>query len=146
MTDCELRDWAITEQIKHLQSAMKESIMFRINGSVIAKERPRMNTETGTVYMPSDYMDWKSKVAGLLSCIKLEYPKYNFPLVQANIMYIFDGKHNRKQDGDNAGGSCADALVDANILRGDHFMVVPEQCMFLNHSDKRSPSTLIVLY
>ena len=146
MTDQELRDWAIAQQIKHLEAAKTESIMFRLDGSVVAKARPRMNTETETVYMPHDYMDWKEDAAKLLSCLQRQYPQHHFPLIQANIMYIFDGKHRRSQDGDNAGGSCADALVDANILKGDSFMVVPEQCMILNHDRKRSPSTLIVLY
>lgn len=144
--DQELRDWAIAEQIKHLEAAKQESIMFRLDGGVVAKARPRMNTKTETVYMPQDYMDWKKEAAKSLKLLKKQYPQYHFPLVQANIMYIFDGKHHRKQDGDNAGGSCADALVDAGILTGDHFMVVPEQCMFLSHNEKRSPSTLIVLY
>lgn len=146
MTDQELRDWAIAEQIKHLEAAKQESIMFRLDGAIVAKARPRMNTKTGMVYMPQNYSEWKDEAARLLTAIKRKYPQYTFPLVQANIMYIFDGKHNRKQDGDNTGGSCADALVDAGILTGDHFMVIPEQCMFLNHNAKRSPSTLIVLY
>lgn len=146
MTDKELRDWAIAEQIKHLEAAKQESIMFRLDGAIVAKARPRMNTKTGNVYMPQNYSEWKDEAARLLNDIKRLYSHYTFPLLQANIMYIFDGKHNRKQDGDNTGGSCADALVDAGILTGDHFMVVPEQCMFLNHNAKRSPSTLIVLY
>ena len=146
MTDIELRDFAIDRQIEHLQAAKKESIMFSLGGSVVAKARPRMNTITGNVYMPEDYMEWKKGAAKLLIVLKKKYPQYHFPLVEANIMYIFDGKHHRKQDGDNAGGSCADALVDAEVLCGDSFMVVPEQCMFLNHNSKRSPSTLIVLY
>jgi hypothetical protein len=146
MTDIELRNWAIAKQIEHLQAAKEESIMFRLEGSVIAKARPRMNMKTGNVYMPANYMEWKEEASNLLVLLKAKYPQYTFPLVQANIMYIFDGKHHRKQDGDNAGGSCADALVDAKVLIGDSFMVIPEQCMFLSHSEKRSPSTLIVLY
>jgi len=146
MTDEELRDWAIAQQIKHLEAARTESIMFRLDGPVKTKARPRTNFETETVYMPQDYMEWKENAAKLLNCLQRQYPQYHFPLLQANIMYIFDGKHNRGQDGDNAGGSCADALVDAQILKGDNFMKIPEQCMFLNHHQKRSPSTLIVLY
>ena len=146
MTDQELRDWAIATQIAHLQAAKQESIMFRLQGSVVAKARPRMNTNTGDVYMPSNYKDWKDTAIRELVHVRALYPQYTFPLQQANIMYVFDGKHSRKNDGDNSGGSCADALVQAGILREDNFLVVPEQLMMLNHCKTRSPSTLIVLY
>lgn len=146
MTDTELRDYAIAAHIKSLESARQESITFRLDGHVIAKARPRMNRDTGNVYMPSNYREWKDSAAQKLEGIKRLYPQYTFPLVQANIMYIFDGCHHRKKDGDNMGGSCADALVDAGILTGDSFMVIPDQTMFLNYNKRRSPSTLIVLY
>ena len=145
LSDEELRDYAIAKYIGNLLKAENESIIFRLQGSVVPKARPRV-TNSGHAYMPQNYRDWKQQAIAAFRDIKRLYPSYTFPLVQSNIFLVFDGKHDRGKDGDNSGGSCNDALVQTGVLQDDNFLHVPEQAVMLNYDAKRSPSTLIVLY
>jgi Holliday junction resolvase RusA-like endonuclease len=145
LSDEELRDYAIAKYIGNLLKAENESIVFRLQGSVVPKARPRV-TNSGHAYMPQNYREWKQQAIAAFRDIRYRCPAYTFPLAQANIFLVFDGKHDRGKDGDNSGGSCNDALVQAGILQDDNFLHVPEQTMMLNYDAKRSPSTLIVLY
>jgi len=145
LSDEELRDYAIAKYIGNLLKAENELIVFRLQVSVVPKARPRV-TNSGHAYMPQHYREWKQQAIAAFRDIRYRCPAYTFPLAQANIFLVFDGKHDRGKDGDNSGGSCNDALVQAGILQDDNFLHVPEQTMMLNYDAKRSPSTLIVLY
>lgn len=145
LSDEELRDYAIAKYIGNLLRAENESIIFRLQGSVVPKARPRV-TNSGHAYMPQNYRDWKQQAIAALRDIKKLYPQHNFPLEQANAMFTLDGKHSRGSDGDNLSGALNDALVQAGVMREDNLLHIPEQAVFLNYDAKRSPSTLIVLY
>jgi Holliday junction resolvase RusA-like endonuclease len=145
LSDEELRGYAIAKYVANLLRAENESIIFRLQGSVVPKARPRV-TNSGHAYMPQNYRDWKDQAIVAFRGIKYRRPEFTFPLVQSNIFLVFDGKHDRGKDGDNSGGSCNDALVQAGVLEDDNFLHVPEQAVMLNYDAKRSPSTLIILY
>lgn len=145
LSDEELRDYAIAKYIGNLLKAENESIIFRLQGSVVPKARPRV-TNSGHAYMPQNYREWKQQAIAAFRGIKFLYPQHTFPLEQANALFTLDGKHSRGSDGDNLSGALNDALVQAGILREDNLLHVPEQAVMLNYDKTRSPSTLIVLY
>lgn len=148
LSDEELRDYAIAKYIGNLLRAENESIIFRLQGPVVPKARPRCGVRYGkaVAYPDSDYAEWKEEAKKEVKKIMTLYPSHTYPLLQANVFLVFDGKHNRSCDGDNSEGSINDALVQAGILKDDNFLKVPEQAVMLNYDEKRSPSTLIVLY
>jgi len=145
LSDEELRDYAIAKYIGNLLKAENESIVFRLQGSVVPKARPRV-TKTGQAYIPPNYRAWKEEAIACLRGIKFLYPQHTFPLEQANAMFTLDGKHSRGSDGDNISGALNDALVQAGIMKEDNLLHIPEQAVILNYDKTRSPSTLIVLY
>ena len=146
LSDEELRDYAIAKYIGNLLKAENESIIFRLQGSVVPKARPRFNRRTGKAYTDPAYASWKAEAITQVKKIKLLNPSHTYPLQQANVMFVFDGKHDRGSDGDNSSGAIEDALVQSGILQDDNFLKVPEQAVMLNYDKMRSPSTLIVLY
>lgn len=148
LSDEELRDYAIAKYIGNLLKAENKSIIFRLQGSVVPKARPRCSVRRGKAfaYTDPDYAKWKEGAKKEVEKIMILYPNHTYPLLQANVFLIFDGKHDRSCDGDNSSGSINDALVQAGVLKDDNFLKVPEQAVLLNHDVTRSPSTLIVLY
>jgi hypothetical protein len=148
LSDEELRDYAIAKYVGNLLKAENESIIFRLQGSVVPKARPRCGVRHGkaVAYPDANYDRWKEEAKRELTRIKMLYPEHTYPLIEANAFIVFDGKHDRSCDGDNSSGAIEDALVQAGILKDDNFLKIPEQAAMLNYDAKRSPSTLIVLY
>ena len=148
LSDEELRDYAIAKYVANLLRAENESIIFRLQGAVVPKARPRCGVRCGkaVAYPDANYDRWKEGAKKEMEKIMTLYPNHTYPLLQANAFIIFDGKHDRSCDGDNSSGAIEDALVQAGILKDDNFLKVPEQAAMLNYDAKRSPSTLIVLY
>jgi len=148
LSDEELRDYAIAKYVANLLKAENESIIFRLQGAVVPKARPRCGVRYGkaVAYTDPNYDKWKEGAKKEVEKIMGLYPNHTYPLLQANVFLVFDGKHDRSCDGDNSSGSINDALVQAGILKDDNFLKVPEQAVLLNHDDKRLPSTLIILY
>jgi Holliday junction resolvase RusA-like endonuclease len=148
LSDEELRDYAITQYTADLRQAANNSITFRLYGPVVPKARPRCGVRRGKAiaYPDQKYDEWKEEAKRELGKIITLFPKYTYPLLQANVFFVFDGKHDRSCDGDNSEGAIEDALVQAGVLKDDNFLRLPSQAATLNYDKKRSPSTLIVLY
>ena len=145
LSDDELYAQVIDEYIAELQEAKKVSIKYRVWGVIVPKARPR-GTKTGHTYMPEHYVQSKETLIRSFQDIKQLYPQYVYPLEQASAIFIFDGKYDRRGDGDNIAGTLNDALVQGGILRGDNLLKEPRQSALLNYSDKRPPSILVVLH
>lgn len=107
-------------------------------GNVTPKARPRV-TSRGT-YMPENYRCWKSLAIGRLKA------QYSGETIQrAAVSIVLRGKHPRRGDADNIGGSVLDALVQAGILRGDNLMVIPSLSVSLEWDNKSEPLTIVQL-
>jgi len=163
--DRDLLNYMIDRQIAELEAA-RSAMLFRLEGVVVPKARPR-STTTGHVYTEPSYAEWKSMATNAFEEIKTLYPDYTYPLQKCNAFYVLDGKYSRKGDGDNIAGSINDALVDSSgkqeakklaekrglteyekpgILRGDNINCIPSQTITLNYDKKRPPSLLVCLY
>lgn len=105
-------------------------------GNVVPKARPRV-TRRGT-FMPPNYRCWKLLAIGRLKA------QYSGPQIdKASVSIVLKGKHPRRGDCDNIGGSILDALVQAGILRGDNLMVVPSLSVRLEWCNKSEPVTIV---
>jgi Holliday junction resolvase RusA-like endonuclease len=113
-------------------------IEFTLPGNVIPKARPRV-TRNGT-FMPPAYKCWKTLAIARLRS------QYDGPQIeQAEVSIILRGKHPRRGDCDNIGGSVLDALVQAGILKGDNLMVVSALSVRLEWDKKTEPTTIVQL-
>lgn len=104
-------------------------ITLLLPGEVVPKARPRI-TRNGS-YMPQRYRCWKTLAA---SRLKSQYQ--GGPIAGAAVSITLTGKHPRRGDADNIGGSILDALVQAGILRNDNLMCVPALSVRLDYGSQ----------
>lgn len=118
--------------------------LFKYDGPIVPKARPRHVKSSGHTYMPKNYRQWMAKtVRNFRSQAKsagldreISWPVRVFVLRQ--------GKHDRSGDGiDNVPGALADALVKARVLKDDNSLKLPGAVSDLEHNAKMAPITWI---
>lgn len=89
---------------------MKKTIIFKLEGKVIPKARPRDKT----FHLPTKYRNWKAEAAIALALQSENLTTIDFPIT---IEVYLVGKH--RGDADNIVGAIMDALQDAQIIKND---------------------------
>jgi Holliday junction resolvase RusA-like endonuclease len=117
-----------------------KDITLKLTGQIIPKARPRLGSNGA--YSPENYRNWKDWA--IIELCQQYRQKKRIELVD-HIGIILHGKHSRRGDSDNIAGSILDALVQAEILKGDNLIVVPSLSIQLFYSAEEPEAVVTIV-